>query len=120
LPLRWSATLPRNSMHLPFEQIDEAAGEDVVSIVAGIEALDLPDAGPSAPPIATLNQNNRIAAATFARRVTEPVIFIGLAVQTMPDILAAHRRRGYSWPFGFVEAIWCVVAVRRWWVKRRG
>jgi hypothetical protein len=68
-------------MHLPFEQFDEAAGEDVVSIVAGIdgneitngscqnEALDLPDAGRSAPPIANLNQNNLIAAAAFARRV---------------------------------------------------
>jgi hypothetical protein len=24
-----------------------------------------------------------------------------------------------AWPFGFVEAVWSTVAVRRWWVKRR-
>ena len=23
-----------------------------------------------------------------------------------------------AWPFGIVEAIWCVVAGRRWWLKR--
>jgi hypothetical protein len=23
-----------------------------------------------------------------------------------------------AWPFGLVEAIWSVVAVRRWWLKR--
>jgi hypothetical protein len=25
-----------------------------------------------------------------------------------------------AWPFGLVEAIWSVVALRRWWVKRQG
>jgi hypothetical protein len=25
-----------------------------------------------------------------------------------------------AWPFGVVEAIWCAVAVRRWWIKQRG
>ena len=25
-----------------------------------------------------------------------------------------------AWPFGLVEAIWAGVAVRRWWLKRRG
>ena len=24
-----------------------------------------------------------------------------------------------AWPFGLVEAVWSVVAVRRWWVARR-
>ena len=24
-----------------------------------------------------------------------------------------------AWPFGLVEAIWCLVAVRRWWGKNR-
>jgi len=24
-----------------------------------------------------------------------------------------------TWPFGMVEAVWCLVAVRRWW-RRRG
>jgi hypothetical protein len=24
-----------------------------------------------------------------------------------------------AWPFGGVEAIWCVVAARRWWLARR-
>ena len=23
-----------------------------------------------------------------------------------------------AWPFGLVEAVWSVVALRRWWVKR--
>ena len=23
-----------------------------------------------------------------------------------------------AWPFGIVEAVWSVVAVRRWWVER--
>ena len=23
-----------------------------------------------------------------------------------------------AWPFGFVEAIWSIVAIRRWWVGR--
>jgi hypothetical protein len=25
-----------------------------------------------------------------------------------------------AWPFGLVEAIWALVAIRRWWVKGRG
>ena len=25
-----------------------------------------------------------------------------------------------AWPFGMVEAIWCAVAARRWWIKQRG
>jgi hypothetical protein len=24
-----------------------------------------------------------------------------------------------AWPFGVVEAVWCVVAARRWWLKKR-
>ena len=24
-----------------------------------------------------------------------------------------------AWPFGGVEAIWCLVAARRWWLARR-
>ena len=24
-----------------------------------------------------------------------------------------------AWPFGLVEAVWSIVAVRRWWVARR-
>jgi len=23
-----------------------------------------------------------------------------------------------AWPFGVVEAVWCLVAVRRWWTRR--
>jgi len=23
-----------------------------------------------------------------------------------------------AWPFGFVEAVWCFVALRRWWLRR--
>jgi len=25
-----------------------------------------------------------------------------------------------AWPFGVVEAVWCAVALRRWWLARRG
>jgi hypothetical protein len=25
-----------------------------------------------------------------------------------------------AWPFGVVEAIWCLVALRRWWLRSRG
>ena len=25
-----------------------------------------------------------------------------------------------AWPFGLIEAIWAGVAVRRWWLKRKG
>jgi hypothetical protein len=24
-----------------------------------------------------------------------------------------------AWPFGLVEIVWCVVALRRWWLSRR-
>jgi len=24
-----------------------------------------------------------------------------------------------AWPFGFVEAVWSAVAIRRWWAERR-
>ena len=24
-----------------------------------------------------------------------------------------------AWPFGLVEAVWSVVAIRRWWLKRK-
>ena len=36
---------------------------------------------------------------------------------------ALGSRYGYlqgAWPFGIVEAIWCAVAARRWWIKQRG
>jgi hypothetical protein len=23
-----------------------------------------------------------------------------------------------AWPFGLVEAVWCIVAARRWWLGR--
>ena len=25
-----------------------------------------------------------------------------------------------AWPFGLVEGVWSIVAVRRWWIARRG
>ena len=24
-----------------------------------------------------------------------------------------------AWPFGIIEAIWCVVALKRWWLTRK-
>src|SRR5690242_12275400 len=69
----------RQLMQLSFEQIDEAAGESGLGIVACLdgneiahracehEAFDLPDAKRGASPIANLNQDNLIAAAAFAR-----------------------------------------------------
>lgn len=35
---------------------------------------------------------------------------------------AASSAYGFAqgaWPFGVVEAVWTVVALRRWWVRRR-
>lgn len=23
-----------------------------------------------------------------------------------------------AWPFGVIEAIWCLIALRRWWLRR--
>jgi len=25
-----------------------------------------------------------------------------------------------TWPFGVVEGVWAIVALRRWWLRRRG
>ncbi len=25
-----------------------------------------------------------------------------------------------AWPFGLVEAVWCIVALRRWWLSGQG
>jgi hypothetical protein len=91
-------------VHLPFEQIDEAAGEAGLGIAAGIErnkvahgagqnkALDLPDAKRRMQPIANLDQDDFVAAAAFAWRPTGPAVFVGLAVQIMCEVFGAHRR----------------------------
>jgi hypothetical protein len=29
-----------------------------------------------------------------------------------------YRWRAFTWPFGVVEGVWALVALRRWWVVR--
>jgi len=33
---------------------------------------------------------------------------------------SAYGFRQGAWPFGLIEAIWALVALRRWWLKNRG
>ena len=33
---------------------------------------------------------------------------------------SAYGFRQGAWPFGLIEAIWALVALRRWWLKDRG
>jgi hypothetical protein len=93
----------RPSMRPAFEQIDEAAAEGGLGSVAGIDehevadgagerkAVDLPDAERCFQAIANLDQDNFIAAAAFARRVTALVIVIGVLREIGREVFALHR-----------------------------
>jgi hypothetical protein len=59
--------------------------------------------------------------------VTAMLIFYGLESRSANFVLAfaaaclASSCYGFmqgAWPFGFVEAIWSLVALRRWWWRR--
>jgi hypothetical protein len=63
-----------------------------------------------------------------ALAVTAMLIFYALESRSAIFVLAfavacaASSLYGFlqgAWPFGVVEAIWCVVAVRRWWQRRK-
>ena len=52
----------------------------------------------------------------YALEARAAVFVLGFAVAC-----AASSVYGFlqgAWPFGVVEAIWCVVALRRWWRRR--
>ena len=78
-------------MRPAFEQIDEAAGKARLGVAAGIDgheiahgagerkAIDLPYAERCPQAIANLDQDNLVAAAAFARRVTVPAIVIDVS-----------------------------------------
>ena len=60
--------------------------------------------------------------------VTAMLIFYALESRSAIFVLAfalacaASSLYGFlqgAWPFGVVEAIWCCVAVRRWWQRRK-
>lgn len=60
--------------------------------------------------------------------VTTMLIFYALEKRSQWFILAfagsclmasAYGFLQGAWPFGAVEAIWSVIAIRRWWVERR-
>lgn len=59
--------------------------------------------------------------------VTAMLIFYGLESRSAAFVLAfavaclASSCYGFlqgAWPFGVVESVWCVVALRRWWQRR--
>jgi hypothetical protein len=62
-----------------------------------------------------------------ALAVTAMLIFYALESRSAIFVLALAVACGSSlygflqgaWPFGVVEAIWCTVAVRRWWQRRK-
>jgi len=62
-----------------------------------------------------------------AAAVTAMLVFYALESRGPSFVLAfalaclASSAYGFlqgAWPFGFVEAIWCFVALRRWWLRR--
>jgi hypothetical protein len=62
-----------------------------------------------------------------ALAVTAMLIFYALEARSAAFVLAfagacaASSVYGFlqgAWPFGIVEAIWCCVALRRWWLRR--
>ena len=63
-----------------------------------------------------------------ATAVTAMMIFYWLEERgssfTLAFALACLASSAYgwlagTWPFGIVEAVWAIVAFRRWWVRRR-
>lgn len=64
-----------------------------------------------------------------AAAVTAMLVFYALEARSQWFVLAfaaaclASSFYGFlqgAWPFGVVEAVWSVVAVRRWWMARNG
>lgn len=64
-----------------------------------------------------------------ALAVTSMLIFYALEARSPTFVLAfavaclASSTYGFlqgAWPFGVVELVWSGVAVRRWWLRRKG
>jgi len=54
--------------------------------------------------------------AFYALESRGPRYILGFAVACLMG--SAYGFLQGAWPFGLVEAIWSIVAVRRWWVRR--
>ncbi len=52
----------------------------------------------------------------YALEDRNPLFILGFAVACALGSAYGFLQGG--WPFGVVEAIWAVVALRRWWLKR--
>lgn len=56
--------------------------------------------------------------ATYAFEERSPWFVLGFAVACALGSVYGFLQG--AWPFGVVEAIWSVVALRRWWTRRPG
>jgi hypothetical protein len=56
--------------------------------------------------------------AFYALENRGPLYILGFAIACLMG--SAYGFLQGAWPFGLVEAIWSVVAVRRWWLRRAG
>ena len=63
-----------------------------------------------------------------AAAVTAMLVFYALEWRSVWFVLAfagaclASAAYGFlqgAWPFGVIESVWCLVALRRWWLRRR-
>jgi hypothetical protein len=54
----------------------------------------------------------------YALEDRSPLYVLGFACACVMGSLYGFLQG--AWPFGLVEAVWSVVAIRRWWLLRRG
>ena len=54
---------------------------------------------------------------TYAAEQRSPAFVLAFAVACL--MASVYGFLQGAWPFGIVEAIWSLVAVRRWWQRRR-
>jgi len=55
---------------------------------------------------------------TYALEKKSPWFILGFAVSCV--LGSTYGFLQGAWPFGIVEAIWSIVAVRRWWHEKNG
>ena len=55
---------------------------------------------------------------TYALEKKSPWFILGFAVSCV--LGSTYGFLQGAWPFGIVEAIWSIVAVRRWWQEKNG
>jgi hypothetical protein len=53
----------------------------------------------------------------YALEDRHPLFILGFAVSCV--LGSTYGFLQGAWPFGLVEAVWSIVAARRWWVVRR-